>query len=440
MHYRYILLFLLFLYVLQVVHAQEDITILQPEQQNCTGYNDSFDVRVLDAKLRPVPGAEVILTFDRGSTFGSQYFTTLPRNTDSNGTLHYILINQGTNSREIDCSIVINASVAGELNSTTVFASQHGSPVDVPITTLYQVRFHVKDWLGDSLPNAIVTIDNISKITGADGLALFILGVGEHSYLASYLDGSQAGQLGVSDDATLEAVLRAYNVTLEVTDDFGNPLPVTLHMFNKTFQLENGTFAYSNTFGSTIPYRTEYQGIDMEGNLVPSQNPDAKVTYDIHAPVFGSIRSQVNGSRYELVMPVSDPGSIPSGVDYHSIRVLYRVEPTEPTTPWNTAITFTSGRDTVTAEFPELPPNSIVSFRAEMSDATGNKASIEGKFSTLAGQPAPVNNTQNQTNTQPTGGQEQGIPLLYIFGGAIVALLIVYVVFRIKSQGGESSG
>jgi hypothetical protein len=75
-----------------------------------------------------------------------------------------------------------------------------------------------------------------------------------------------------------------------------------------------------------------------------------------------------------------------------------------------------------------------------MNDKAGNKASIDGKFSTLAGQSEPVNNTQNQTNAQPTAEQEQGIPLLYIFAGAIVVLLAVYVVFRIKSQGGERSG
>lgn len=443
MQYRHIALILLLLpLAFQAVHAQDDegATVVEPNQANCTGgYNDSFDVRVLDARLRPVQDAEVTVTFDRGQTFGPQYFTTSPRHTDSNGILHYELINGGTNTRDIDCSIVINASVAEESNTTTVFGSEHGTPVDVVLGSLYPLRFYVKDEFGKPLPNATVTIDNLSRTTGMDGLASFFLSVGDYSYLASYLDGSQAGQLNISDDTITEAVLRAYNVTVEVTDDFGSPLPATLSIFNRTFQLENGTFRYTKTFGSHIPYRTEYRGIIKEGTLVPSENPNARVVYDTHAPLFGGMRPEVNGNRYQLVIPVSDPGSDPSGVDFQSIRVTYRVEPADQTTPWETAVTFTSGSATVTAEFPNLPQNSIVSFKAEMSDNAGNRASIDGKFSTLGGQTSPVNNTQNQTNAQPEGGQEQGIPLLYIFVGAIVMLLIVYVVFHIKSQGGEGS-
>lgn len=307
MHYRHIaLVLILFHLAFQAVHAQSDesVTILQPDQVNCSGgYNDSFDARVLDAKLRPVPDAMVIITYDRGQSFGQQYFTTQPRQTDSNGIVHFNLINGGTNTREIDCSIVVNASCGGESNITTVYATDHGSPVDV-FLPLYQIRFHVTDGLGGPLTNATVTIDNLGRTTDASGLAAFSLDAGTHDYLASYLDGSQAGQLDVSDDATVEAALLGHNVTLEVTDDFGNPLPATLFIFNKTFQLGNGTFGSVKTFGSNIPYRTEYKGIVLEGVIVPSQIPNVKVVYDLHAPVFGNIRSDVNGSRYRLIMPV----------------------------------------------------------------------------------------------------------------------------------------
>ncbi len=434
MHYRHIALFLLLVCVaFQVVHAQQ---VVLPKHANCTNYSDSFDVRVLDAKLRVVSGALVQVTFDRGATFGSKYFTTSPRYTDSSGLVHFDLLNQGTNTRTIDCNIQINASLAGKCNITTVFALEHSTIIDLSLP-LYPVRFYIRDRLGGPLANATISVSNLTETTDANGMAAFFLGKGSQAYLASYLDGSQAGQVNISDDATIEVVLRSYNVTFEVVDDFGSPLSATLFIFNRTFQLENGTFEYAKTFGEEIPYRTEYKGISQEGVLVPSVNTDARITYDIHAPLFGSMRPEVSGSRYQLVIPVSDPGSAPSGVNFNSIRVTYRVEPAEPTTPWSTAVTFTSGRDTVTAQFPALPPGSIVSFRAEMSDNSGNRATIEGKFSTLA---APANNTQNQTNPPPNGGQEQGIPLLYIFVGVIVALLIIYVVFRIKSQGGGNSG
>jgi hypothetical protein len=459
MHYRHIVLFLLFAYaIFPALHAQQ----IASQYSNCSGYNDSFGVQVLDIKLRPVSGADVQVTFDRGASYGPMYFTTPPQYTDSNGLVNFTLINQGTNTRTIDCNIVINASLAGQYNSTTVFASEHSNPVDISLP-LYRVRFSVDDALGRPLPNATVVINNTSITTDANGLALFFLATGSYDYLASYVDGSQAGQFNVSNDTTMQVGLRSYNVTVLVMDDFGNPLPATLTISNKTVQLENGTFEQMNTFGSSIPWRTEYDGIDKEGVIVPSESPNVTVIYDMHSPLFGNVTTQINGGIYQLVIPVSDPGIYPSGVNFQSIVVTYQVEPVESTAPWNTAVTFTSGENTVTAEFPNLPLKSIVNFKAEMSDNAGNKATLEGEFSTLAVQPAnntltktivpgqgiapsqgitPVqngqNNTQNQPNTQQNTGQKQGIPLLYIFVGVIVIVLIGYVVFHIKSQGGGS--
>ncbi|MDD5340244.1 MAG: hypothetical protein PHV13_03260 [Candidatus ainarchaeum sp.] len=420
MHYRYVVMFLL---IFGLAFA------------DCAGYNESFDARVLDAKLRPIPNASVSVTYDRGATFGEKYFTTPPQQTNSAGIVHFTLSNQGTNTRAIDCNIVVRASVSGINRSVTIEALKHGTPVDVTMPKVYPLSFYVRDSLGRPLPNATVTISGTSRTTDADGLAAFFLALGSYDYMASYMDGGQPGSLEIKNDTSFEAVLRSYRITVEVTDDLGNPLPSTLYIFNRTFNLENGTFEYAKTFGSLIPYRTEYRGMLREGMLEPAVSTDAKVVYDIHAPLFGEIRPEMSNGRYRLIIPVSDPGESASGVDFEGFRVDYRVEPAEAATPWNQAATFTSGRNVITAEFPALPPDSIVSFRVEMSDEDGNRASIEGRFSTLAVQ-TPANNTQNQTITQPSTGPEQGIPLLYIFIGAIVALLIVYVVFRIKAQGG----
>jgi hypothetical protein len=415
------------------VENDSDAEILEPEPPECTNYSDSFDVRVLDASLRPVQNASVVVTYDRGVTFGSQYFTTPPKYTDSNGKVHFDLINQGTNTRELDCSIVITASIAGGSNTTTVIATAHGKTVDVPITYVYPVRFYVRDETGNPLSNATVTLSGLGKTTGADGLAAFFIDAGEHNYLASYLDGGQPGHLNVSRDVTYEVIMRAYKVTVEIVDDFGRPLQSTLFIFNRTFQLEDGKFEYDRTFGSEIPYRADYKTIIKEGAVVPSVNPKARIIYDIHAPLFGKITPEREGGRYKLVIRLSDPGSNPSGVDFGSLKLAYRREPADPTTPWNPAVTYAGANETVVAEFPALPSGSIVSFMASVKDTAGNQASIEGTFSTPA---APVNNTQNQTIPQPNVEEEQKTRLAYVFVGVIAAILIVYVVFHIKSQGG----
>lgn len=436
MHYRYAVMFLA---VLAAAFAEDEVTILEPKYGVCeAGYSDSFDVQVLDAGLRGVEGAGVTATFDRGATFGDIYFTTKPRYSDSAGRVHFDISNQGTTSRDVDCNIVLFASVGGANNTTYIVATQHGSVVDLPVTNVHRVLFYVKDGDGKPLANASVTLANFTKTTGADGLARFTTVEGHHSYLASYLDGSQPGYMDVKGDVTFDLTLRASAVSVEVTDDFGTPLPATLYIFNRTYELPDGRFQYPQTYGTDIPYRAEYRGIVKEGRIMPAKSPDAKVAFDLHSPVFGDIKPVLSEGRYRLTIPISDPGQGAEGVDFQSLRVTYRLEPADPTTPWNPAVTFTSGRNVFTAEFPELPNGSIVSFRAEINDKAGNKATIDGKFSTLAPQ-APSNDTQNQTTTQQPPSGQQGIPLLYIFIGVIVVLSIVYVVFRIKSQGGGSA-
>lgn len=436
MHRRHAAILLI---VLAVAFAENEVTILEPTYGACEpGYADSFDVQVLDGSLRGVEGAGVTATFDRGATFGDTYFTTKPRYTDAAGRVHFDITNQGTTSRAVDCNLVLFASVGGANNTTHITATQHGSVVNLPLTNAHRVLFYMKDGNGSPLANATVTIANFTKTTGPDGLAGFTVVEGSHSYLGSYLDGGQAGQMDVEGDVTFDLMLRASAVSMEITDEFGAPLPVALHIFNRSYELPDGRFRYPQTYGADIPYRVEYRGIVKEGRIVPAKNPDAKVAFDLHSPVFGNIKPELSEGRYSLGIPVSDPGEGAAGVDFQSLVVTYRLEPTEPTTPWNQAVTFTSGREVFTAEFPEFPNGSIVSFRAEISDNAGNKATIDGKFSTLAPEVAS-NNTQNQTDTQQPPPEQQGIPLLYLFVGVIVACLVVYVVFRIKTQGGGSA-
>jgi len=168
------------------------------------------------------------------------------------------------------------------------------------------------------------------------------------------------------------------------------------------------------------------------------------MVYDVHAPLFGDITPQTTNNWTKLMIEASDPGEFASGVNVSSIRVTYRLEPAEPTDPWNTAVTFSTGYNTFAAEFPELPPDSIVNFRIEIKDKEGNRADIDGKFTTFTGDDdavdgeGPVDDTQNQTNAQVTEPEMQEIPPFYIVGGAILMILIVYMVIRLKRMASGS--
>jgi hypothetical protein len=278
-----------------------------------------------------------------------------------------------------------------------------------------------------------VTVGNVTQKTDGTGLSRFFLKTGNYSYFASYLDAQQPGTIEITNETNYEVIFAYYKVSIDVRDDAGNPLPAMLTVYNSTFELQNGHFENEKTFGESIPYVVDYKGLVTEGVIYPSANPIVQVTYDINSPIFGPITPGFLNNRPRLEIPLSDPNEFASGVDISSVRVFYRMEPSEASTPWSSAIVFTSGKDKFTADFPELPPNRIVNFRIEAKDKAGNRADIEGKFSTLAGQ-QPPNDTQNQTNTQPPPSQEQGIPPIYIVGGVIIVILGIFLVFRIKSK------
>ena len=403
---------------------------------DCIGYTDSFDVRVLDAKYRPLPNATVTVTYDRGATFGEQYFTTAPLRTDASGIVHFTIYNQGTLTRTIDCRITVNGSAEGIKGSATVMANEHGSIVDVTLSDAYTVTFYVRDQLGHPLQNASVTVANRTEKTDADGSFVFYLRAGTYNYLASYLDAKQPGSLDVSNDTAYEIRLAFYNVVMNVIDEAGTPLPAKLTIFNRTFDLAGGHFEYDRVFGDYVPYSVDYKGIISNGTLTPASDPDVEIVYDLHSPVFGTIKPETFNEKQRLQINVSDEGKFASGLNLSSIKVNYKIEPADENVAWNEAVVFTAGRNQFTAEFPRLPTGRIVRFKIEVKDRAGNFAEIDGKFSTYVAKPPQnaTNATNNQTNTQSTTQGEQGIPLSYIVGGAIVAVLVISLVFRIKSK------
>jgi hypothetical protein len=402
------------------------------------GYRETFDVRVLDAMQRPVEGAEVTVTYDRGATFGEQYFTTPVKYSDSNGKVHFDLINQGTTARKIDCDIDVVATSGGSTGKKTVEAEKHGPIVDVILSDVYPVRFYVRDHLGAAIPNATVIIGERTDLTNEYGYVKHYMKKGSHTYLATYLEAKESGTMEVENDTEFVVTFPYYKVTIDVMDDFSVPLDATITMFNKTFLLEDGHYENPRSFGQEISYEVEYKGLKQSGTIVPELDPSIQIVYDIHAPVFEDIQSQTTGDRATLNVEVTDPGDHPSGVDVSSISITYRMEPADPTTPWNMAVVFPTGFNRFTAEFSDLPPESVVQFKIDIKDKTGNRATIEGKFSTLVVEPPvndTVNDTQNQTITQNGEDTGQEIPLFYIIVGGILAFLIIYWVIRIKSKG-----
>jgi hypothetical protein len=403
---------------------------------DCVGYSDSFDLRVLDAKYRPIDNASVWIKYDRGTSFGDKYFTTPVKYTDSSGKVHFDIYNMGTTTRKIDCNIVVSGSAGGFSKTMTIKANTHGPIVDIVLSDVYPVRFFVKDKLGAPIQNASVTLGTRNEKTDSNGIARFLYKKGTYSYLASYLDAKQAGSLTISDDTDYEVRFSFNKITMNVTDDNGNPINASLLIFNRTYQLKNGYFEYDKAFGDYIGYTVSYKGASENGTIDTAYNPSPIVRFDLHAPLLSNINSSTVNKRSSITVDVSDPGIYSSGVDVSSIKVEFKVEPSQATTPWNKAVTFSTGKSSFRADFPQMAANSIVKFRIEIKDKSGNRAEVEGKFSTYEEAKTGQNQTQTPNGTKPQNGpvEDQEIPLFYIIGGIILLLLGFYLVFRLKLQ------
>lgn len=397
----------------------------------CIGYTDTFDVRVLDAKNRPISGADVQVKFDRGASFGEKYFVTQPEKTNAQGMVHYSILNQGTNTRAIDCNIVINATISGSTKSSTVIAEQHSKIVDIVLTDVYPVRFFVKDQFKAGIENATVTVDSWGPgITNSQGIVKGYLKTGQHEYFASYLDASASGVFTVANDSDFEVIFPHYPLEITVTDDIGTPLEATITINNQTFIMQNGHLQYPKLYGQQVPYEIVYTGIVISDIVYPETDQEIEIRYDLHPPVISEVKSESDGNRPKLKIIAFDNGAYASGLDVSSMKVGYKVEPSVESEAWHPAVVFTTAKNTFAAEFPEMENNAIIKFKIDVKDNAGNKAATEGKFTTLIIQ----NITQNNSNPPPEPPQDQGIPLLYIIGGVIVLILAIYLVIRMKSK------
>jgi len=385
---------------------------------DCRGYTDSFDVRVLDAKLRPVEGALVTVMFDRGASFGEQYFVTEPLPTNADGIRHFSIANQGTETRKIDCRIWINATLGKAKATKTVIANSHGQFIDLNLN-VYLLDMIVDDQNGKPIENATVTVNGISKLTGKDGRARFYTPPGLIDYVASYYRGKESGKIYIRNDTNYEIVLRRHSVSIDSVDDEGKPVEATIFIFNESFPMTNGHYE-TEVFGDTIEGTVSYAGFEKTIVMDLDRRNTSVVVFDLRPPSIKSTEITVIGKRPRMTIRVADDGKYASGVNVSGTKVIYRILPLEVGSGWSSATTFATSLDTFVSDFPELESDKTIEFRIEIRDNEGNTAVREGRFVVPE---SNVEITQDQTQT------DKNSQILYI---AIVVIIIIVAVYIVK--------
>jgi len=379
----------------------------------CKGYNEELTIRVLDALIRPVDGANVQVTFDRGVPFGEQYLTTKPKQTDENGTVLFAVWNQGIAPRKLDCNIYITAWAGGASNKKTIVAYQHPVIIDVYLP-IYRVLFYVHDQNGRPLANATVFFLNETKTSDEFGRAVFYSKNATSDYYVSYKTGSEGGSVSVKGgDATREAVIPVYQITVFTKDDYGNPLPALISYANETLNAVNGS-ATLTVYKDVAYLKVKHENLEKELTLRPAEEPTKTIFFDLRAPSISDPRQTIANNRVRMSFDVKDEGGYASGLDISSIKVSYRLATDEM---WHSSMTYSLGGDAYGIDFPETQPNAIVEFSVQASDYEGNTAYKKGRFvvSTVAGQGSEAAQENNVVNEE--------FPWLYAF------LVIIFIIF-----------
>ncbi len=395
---------------------------------SCVGYTESFDVQVLDAKLRPVENAAVQVKYDRGASFGEQYFVTPPEYTDSNGMFHVEIYNQGTTSREIDCNIYLNATIGGGTTALTVVVDEHGSIVSLVFPDVYKLVFRATDQHMQPLADAKITVDDWTKNANSAGVAVFYLKAGEHQYLVSYMDGKRGESFLMDDDITRDVTLSSHSITIDVLDDEGVGLNSAIFIFDESFGLEEGHFEWTRTFGDEIPYLVRYAGLEKSGSVIPAESTEELVVFDVHSPVFRNFSSGIVNSQPRITVEVVDGGQYSSGLDASTFRFWYRAVGSGGS--WNSATAFQDTPESFNADLPPMEGDTLIEFRTEVRDKSGNHAELEGTVKI---------EKEKEDDLQQEDGEveEQEFPFFYILIGIIIVILMVYVVIHIKGKGGK---
>ena len=396
---------------------------------DCAGYTDEFDVRALDAKLRPVEGAYIQVTYDRGSSFGQQYFTTEPLRTDGEGIVHMAVYNQGTETRPIDCTIWVNATIGDGYAERTIEANSHPLTVDLNLD-VYPIDIRVNDMAGNPIEGAVVTINGESKETGSNGRVKFHAAPGTVDYFVSYEKGTEGGTIPVTDDVDYEVVLYRYTVTINAVDDRGNPVDAVITILNETMAMADGVYQSDEIYGNTLEAELEYAGIEKSIVMDLAKETERTVVFDVNPPTIDSTSTSMVGSRPRLTIKLADEGEYASGVDSSAVKVTYRILPS-PDAQWVDATVFVSGVNTYTIDFPEIGENKLIDFKIEARDMEGNKVVQSGKF---------VTEKEEENGETPPEVEEtdQDFPLIYIIIGAILIIVVVYIVrYLLKRKGNE---
>ncbi len=395
---------------------------------------DTLNIRVLDTKLRPIEGASVTVTYQLDKSTSKGYFTTPPRLTSKDGNITITIRNLEQFQSQVDCDIIVDATLDGKSLSKTITAENHPIFIDFKMD-VFTLRVLVVDERNSAITGAEVFVNNRNKTTEF-GIADFKVFSGKSRVFVKYLGGKDETEVDVTDDLTTTVQLIFFKLKIYTSDENEDPLNTKITIDDKTYDV-SGELNLDKIIGQYHTATINYQGREKTIDLDLAENTEYSTNFDVSSPKIKKVDVFEEGNKIRVVVITEDEGKFASGVAASDVSVRYISE----TGGTKKIAVYQNKPNQFTAEIPIPSGFNEISFTVDVKDREGNSVSAEGLHK-LGGSGGTTNgggtgpdfpNPKNETGGEDRPpSSDQGLPLHYIIGGIIILVVVFYAVYRLK--------
>jgi len=397
---------------------------------------EELDVLVVDSNNRSMEGVSVWTNYQLNSIKG--YVTTNKQYTGQDGIVHLKLINNEYQESLTKTDYTLFVEYMGEQQSHTVDV-ESGRRSRTYYINISQATIRVFDEYKGGL-KANVTILDVTKETGDSGFVFFNLPGGEYGVIVNYANSVQKYPLLMEGDTLIEVPLTEYSLNVSLVDDKGSSLNGTIKVAEKTWDVYNGKVKIKFTAIPPVLIEGMADNNAVAKEINPKLVKEVIISIDTHEPEISGVTQTKTSSGYDLSLIISDTGTYATGVDtkINPPTLKYTITDKEEKGQERTLNLLNSNGDQYKISLTNIPENAVVDYEVLASDLSSNKVSYSNSF--LASPPIqPIEKPkQNTTVIGPDspGDLEIGEVFKWILIGLgfIVGILILYAVFKLKTE------
>jgi len=357
----------------------EDIT-------NNAGWGENVEARVLDAHDRPIPGANVNVTWP---LTGVKWATTKNTLTDARGRAYFSIDTYEYMPDKVIYYFYVDASYNGAYKQEKFDHNlSAGSPRTVWLP-VYLVTFKTTNQAGQPMSVDVIINNTLKVHTDKDGWGQLPLTKGYHDVSILFGRNEQKSVIYVQEDMDAPLVLKLYSLTLLVMDDRGMPLAAEVGGGSDLLRTDaSGEVSFENRTESTLQVTAYYGNLKKEVTLDLNLFNRSLIVFDVHPPTIGEPTSIYNGSMLIVRVPITDTGDYASGFGERRASVVMQYTLPGQNKPKTTQM-YTVGYNLFEGAIPIGGNVGDVRYTVIATDADGNTAQSTDVYTIRIDPPNP---------------------------------------------------